>query len=241
VAIKIFPTPYDLAENFAGEIAKMITESAKMKSYLTIALSGGSTPELLFSLLGDNFSKSTPWEYVHFFWVDERCVPPDNDNSNYGMTQRTLFKKILIPAKNIHRIMGEADPEQEALRYSGEISEFTEKRGGLPLFDFVILGLGEDGHTASIFSGHEELFHSDKICEVTVHPVTKQKRITLTGRVINNADSVIFMVTGKKKARIVEKIIYKNKSSVNFPASQIQPPYGVLRWLLDEDSASLLK
>ena len=239
-SVKIFPTPYELAEKFAKELVNMITESAKKKKSFSVALSGGSSPELLFSVLGDHFSNSAPWEYVHFFWGDERCVSPDNAESNYGMTSRKLLEKINIPSSNIHRIKGEDDPEKEASRYSEEISDYTGKRDGLPLFDLIILGLGEDGHTASIFPGHKELLNSDKICEVAVHPVTLQKRITLTGRVINNADSVTFLVTGKKKADIVEKIIKKNASALNFPASYIVPVYGVLRWFIDEDAGRLL-
>lgn len=233
-SIKIFPTPYELAEKFAEEMVGMITESAKKKKPFTVALSGGTTPELLYSLLGDHFSKSATWEYVHFFWGDERCVPPDNHESNYGMTQRVLFEKIDIPSANIHRIKGEKNSEKEVSRYSKEINDFTDKRDSLPTFDLIILGLGEDGHTASIFPGHLELIGSDKICEVAVHPVTLQKRITLTGKVINNADTVVFLVTGKKKAGIVEKIIKKDSSAQNFPASYIVPVYGVLNWYLDK-------
>lgn len=239
-SVKIFSTPYELAEKFAEELVKMITESAKKKKPVSVALSGGTTPELFFSLLGDHFSNLAPWEYVNFFWVDERCVPPDDPESNYGMTRRKLLEKIDIPFSNIHRIKGEEDPEKEASRYSEEISVNTVKRDGLPVFDLIILGLGEDGHTASIFPGHNELFSSGKICEVTVHPVTLQKRITITGRVINNADSVIFLVTGKKKAVIVDKIIKKSQSALNFPASGIFPVHGALHWFIDEDAGRLL-
>ena len=238
--VKIFSTPFELADNFAGELVKMIMESSKEKRLLTIALSGGYTPELLFSLLGEHYSDSVIWNYVHFFWVDERCVPPDDPESNFGMTRRKLIERIDIPSSNIHRIRGENNPENEASRYSHEISDFTRQRDGLPLFDIIMLGLGEDGHTASIFPGNEELFHSDDICEVTVHPVTRQKRITLTGRIINNAEFVTFIVTGKKKADVVEKIIKKNRPDVIFPASYVVPLYGVLRWFLDEDAGRLL-
>lgn len=239
-SVKIFATPYELAEKFADGLISMIIESAKEKKFFSVALSGGSTPELLFSLLGDHFSKSVPWEFVHFFWGDERCVSPDNPESNYGMTRRKLLEKINIPSSNIHRIRGEDDPEKEASRYSEEISDYTGKRNGLPLFNLVILGLGEDGHTASIFPENKELLNSDKICEVAVHPLTLQKRITLTGRVINNADSVNFLVTGAKKADIVEKIIKKNPIALNFPASFIVPVYGELRWLIDKEAGRLL-
>jgi 6-phosphogluconolactonase len=238
--IKIFPTPYELAEKFAEELVGIIADSAKMKKPVSVALSGGSTPELLFSVLGDHYPNSVPWEYVHFFWGDERCVPPGNPESNYGMTRRRLFEKINIPYSNIHRIKGEDDPEKEASRYSEEISGCTGKRDGLPVFDLVILGLGEDGHTASIFPGHLDLFNSDKICEVAVHPATLQRRITITGRVINNADSVTFLVTGKKKADIVEKIIKKSLIADDFPASYIVPVYGMLHWYIDKEAGRLL-
>lgn len=237
--IKIFKTPAELAEKLAQQLVVMINDSAQKKKMLTIALSGGSTPELLFSKLGDDYSTSVAWDYVHFFWGDERCVSPENCESNYGMVQRKLFEKINIPEENIHRIRGEADPEQEALRYSKEISDFTGKRDGFPLFDLLLLGLGDDGHTASIFPGNLNLFNSVKTCEVAIHPITGQKRITLTGKVINNADLIYFMVTGKKKASIVNEILKESKSSLKFPASHIKPIYGSLGCFLDKEAASL--
>lgn len=236
----IFSTPYELAENFARELVSKINESAKKNKPFTVALSGGSTPELLFTLLSDNYAKSVPWPYVQIFWGDERCVPPDNTESNFGMTKRKLLGNIEIPSRNIHRIIGEDDPEKEASRYSEEISLHTRSREGVPLFDLVILGLGEDGHTASIFPGHLELLDSEKICEVAFHPVTLQKRITLTGRVINNADWVAFLVTGKKKELVVEKILKNNPASLNYPASFIVPAYGRLCWFLDKDAGKFL-
>jgi 6-phosphogluconolactonase len=238
--VKIFRSPYELAEIFAEELTNRIKEAEKRQYPLIIALPGGSTPELLFSLLGDHFSRSANWKYVHFFWGDERCVPPDHQESNYGMTRRKLLEKIDIPLSNIHRIRGEMDSEKEASRYSKDISSNALERDGLPIFDMIILGLGEDGHTASIFPGNKELLNSNKICEVAVHPVSLQKRITLTGRVINNADSVVFLVTGKKKAEVVEKILSKRQSAQNFPAFHINPVYGQISWFLDEEAGGLL-
>jgi 6-phosphogluconolactonase len=151
-----------------------------------------------------------------------------------------LLSKIGMPEKNIHRIKGEEDPLEEAVRYSDEISRFTEKRDGWPLIDIVLLGLGEDGHTASVFPGNIRLIESDKICEVAVHPVSGQKRITITGRVINNAHKVTFLVTGGKKAEVVEKILKNIPPAQNYPASFIVPVYGNLNWYLDSEAAGLL-
>jgi len=239
-SIKIFPTPFDLAEKFAEEMVYMINESSQKGKPFTVALSGGSTPELLFSLLGENYGKSVSWKNVHLFWGDERCVPPDSDESNFGMTKRKFIDKIEIPASNIHRIKGEESPGSEAVRYSDEILAFTQKHNGLPLFNLFILGLGDDGHTASIFPGNMDLLNSEKICDIAAHPVSKQKRITITGRVINNASRVVFLVTGKKKAEIVEKIINNRAEAQIFPASYIVPAGGMLTWYVDKESASLL-
>jgi 6-phosphogluconolactonase len=238
--VKVFSSPFDLARDLAEEMILKICEAGKNQKPFNIVLSGGSTPELLYSLIGDNYSKSAPWKYVHFFWGDERCVPADHQDSNFGMTRKKLLEKIDIPFSNIHRIRGEMDPEKEAARYSREILSLTDNRDGMPLFDLILLGLGDDGHTASIFPENMELIVSDKICEVAVHPVSFQKRITLTGRVINNSVSVRFLVTGKRKAEIVEKIINNNPSAGNYPASLIIPLHGELIWHIDIEASGLL-
>lgn len=235
--IKIFTTPNDLAMYFAESLVKMVNDSAKAKKPFTIALSGGTTPELLFRLLAEKFAKTIPWNYVHFFWGDERCVPPGDRESNYGMTNKALLSHIEIFPGNIHRIEGEADPETEATRYSEEISHFTSSRNGIASFNLIILGLGEDGHTASIFPGHLDLFDSEKTCVVASHPLSGQKRITITGRIINNAESIVFLVTGEKKAPVVEKLFKKDPDALNYPAAYTVPVFGQLTWLLDKDAA----
>lgn len=239
-AVKIFPSPYLLVEKLAGELVRRIIESAEAKKKFTVALSGGNTPGLLYSYLSENFSRSVPWESVHLFWGDERCVPPESNESNYGSAERILIQKIGIPSENVHRIKGEDNPYTESVRYSGEIELFTGRKKDLPWFDFIILGIGEDGHTASIFPGNNHLFNSDKICEVTVHPETGQKRITITGRVLNNAGVVAFMVSGKKKAEVVRNIINKCPGYENYPAAEIDPYPGKLEWYLDQEAGSLL-
>lgn len=237
--VKIFPSPCEMAIEFAAEMAGMIVNSGKLKRLFRIALSGGSTPKLLFSVLGERFLHSVPWKFVHFFWGDERCVPPDNPESNFGMTKRIFLEKIKIPQANIHRIMGEKEPAEEAVRYSKEIKGFTSERGGLPVFDLIILGLGEDGHTASIFPGNNKLLNSEKICDIAIHPLSFQKRITITGNVINNAENVIFLVTGANKAKVVSEII-ESPGTVDYPAARIEPQPGILQWYLDDAAAKMI-
>jgi 6-phosphogluconolactonase len=237
--IKISESQYELAAGLAGEISELINRAAFRKTPLTIALSGGGTPRLLFELLGERYSERTDWNYVHFFWGDERCVAPDDPESNYGMTKSVFLDKINIPASNIHRIRGESVPDREAVRYSGEIRRFTRPVNNLPEFDVILLGLGEDGHTASIFPKNRELLFSDRICEVAVHPLTGQKRVTITGPVINNAGSIYFLVTGAAKAEVVADVIEK-PGEVSYPAASVAPVHGIIKWYLDLDAASML-
>jgi 6-phosphogluconolactonase len=238
-SVVIFSSPHELAEKFAEEFIQLADDALTEGKLFTVALSGGTTPGLLFSILGDKFSDSVLWKNVHFFWCDERCVPPDDPESNFGTAKSLFLDKILIPSANIHRIKGEKDPIGEAGRYSKEITGFTRKRSGLPLFDLIILGLGEDGHTASIFPANSELLNSEKICDIAFHPLSLQKRITITGKIINNADYVVFLVTGANKAEVIAKIIDKTGPD-DYPASHIKPASGALKWYLDLNAAKLI-
>lgn len=238
---RIFPEPGDLAETFAADLIDMIKNAEKNNSVFTIALSGGNTPKLLFSVITEKYIRSVDWSIVHFFWGDERCVPPYDPESNYGVAWQTFLSKIEIPGKNIHRIRGENDPPAEALRYSDEISAFNRSENNFPVFDLIILGMGDDGHTASIFPGGMGLLKSGKICEVAAHPVTGQKRVTITGKVINNSDLVIFLVTGDNKAHIIDSIFKKRADSVTFPASFINPADGKEIWYLDQQAGKFLE
>ena len=237
--IKISLSPAQLAADLAKEISEMAAAASASKRPLTIALSGGSTPDLLFSELAEKHGEATDWNYVHFFWGDERCVPPGDDESNYGMARKTLLSRISVPEQNIHRIRGENDPEAESLRYAGEIMGKTRLRNNLPVFDLIILGLGGDGHTASIFPGDKDSLVTGDICAVARHPSTGQYRITLTARVINNADNIVFLVTGSNKAQIAAEII-ERPGILDYPAAFIEPSHGILKWYLDTDAASML-
>lgn len=240
-SFRIFPTPIELAEAFAIDLVNLIKEAENNKSPVMVALSGGNTPKLLFSVLADKYAKSVNWSYIHFFWGDERCVPPDDPESNYGMTSSLLLNKIIIPENNIHRIRGENDPEKEALRYSEEIMNNTRSIDELPMFDLIILGLGDDGHTASIFPENIELLDSGRVCEVAVHPVSGQKRVTITGKVINNADAITFLVTGHPKAHIVEGIFKNRKTAACFPAFHVNSSHGKVLWLLDKNAGEFVQ
>jgi len=237
--IKISPTAEDLATSLAAEIAGMAERSAMKRKPFTIALSGGSTPGLLYNTIGKNYPLNAFWRYVHLFWGDERCVPPFDVDSNYGTAKGTLLDKIDIPPENIHRVHGEADPVSEAGRYSEIIRSNTRSLYKLPVFDLIILGLGGDGHTASIFPGDDYLVRSDKVCDIAKFPSTGQVRITITVPVINNADNIIFLVTGLNKSKVVADIIDK-PGNLDYPAAFIEPSHGSLRWFLDTDAASML-
>jgi len=232
--VKVFKDKSELAIAFCDELMRLSNEKEK----IFLALSGGSTPEIIYEILSKEYKQKINWNKIHLFWSDERCVHPDDVESNYGMAKKYLLDFIDIPEENVHRIKGENNPELEAERYSEEISKIVNPKNGLPRFDIMMLGIGEDGHTASIFPDQMHLLDSDKICEVAVHPSSGEKRITLTGNVINNSEQVSFLVTGKSKAEILKKILLeKNKIC---PAEFIAPVYGKLEYFIDSEAAELL-
>ncbi|MEZ5012300.1 MAG: 6-phosphogluconolactonase [Bacteroidales bacterium] len=182
-----------------------------------------------------------PWKNVHLFWSDERCVPPDHPESNYGFAREYLLRSIPIPSRNVHFVKGEADPEEEASRYSAEISEYVPFKNGVPRFDLILLGLGSDGHTASIFPDRMDLLTSESICAAVVNPENGQTRITITGNVINNAEIVAFIATGVEKSGVVAAILDEYDEADDYTAAYIYPEDGTLKWYLDEDAATDLK
>lgn len=236
--INVFPD----IEQLAGHIARLIMEdTAKLHTgeYLTLALSGGTTPELIFECLSNNFSNLIDWGKVKIFWGDERCVPPSHHDSNFRMANASLLSKVPIPAENIYRIEGERQPDKEALRYADVLRTNCKLHNNIPALDLVLLGLGEDGHTASIFPDRLDLFETTNLCAAVKHPQSKQDRITITGAVINNARHILFIVTGEKKAPMVETIISSTSARI-FPASHVTALNGMVTWLLDNGSAQNL-
>ena len=202
-----------------------------------VALSGGSTPVAWFNYLAQHHLKDDFWERIHFYWGDERCVPPHDSDSNFGIAKKHLFDHIPIPDENIHRMYGELLPGEAADRY--EIS-LRQHLGQLPVFDLVILGMGDDGHTASIFPHEINLWNLDKLCVVATHPQTGQKRVSLTGMAINAATAVAFLITGRNKSERVREIINQETTAVFYPANLVNPQKGTLHWFLDKDAANQL-
>ncbi|HEY3390896.1 MAG TPA: 6-phosphogluconolactonase [Prolixibacteraceae bacterium] len=222
-------TPGDLADLFAIQLISWVNETEG--DIFHLALSGGKTPSLLFSLLAEKYSHEVPWQKIHFWWGDERMVVPDDPESNYGVVNQLLFSHIKLSKSQIHRIKGEADPTEEAKRYGLEIKSLIPVSNGWPVFDLIMLGLGDDGHTASIFPNQMQLLKSQYITGIAFHPVSGQKRITLTGNVINNAKRVAFLISGESKSQIFNEIINDHENSSAYPASHIHPQ-GELHWFV---------
>ncbi|WP_421877578.1 6-phosphogluconolactonase [Marinoscillum sp.] len=225
---KIFDTPQRTAEAFGD----YLMDQAAGKSSFHVVLSGGSTPKILFDYLAQKYAQSDLWKNIHFYWGDERCVPPTDDQSNYKMTKERLFDHVDIPAANIHRILGEEDPQEEAKRYEQEITNHVPVMNDQPIFDLIILGMGEDGHTASIFPHQLELLDDERICAVAKHPESGQLRVTLNGPAINAASEVVFLVTGAGKKAKINEIYHQSGDWKSYPAAHIRP-VGRLFWYVD--------
>ncbi len=234
---KIFADPASVAVAFATDFAAWV--ETQKQSKITVALSGGSTPKILFELWARDFADKVDWSRIHFYWGDERCVPADDSDSNYGVAKALFLDKVSIPASNVHHVFGATDPNEERVRYENEIkNEIASDGNSIPRFDLVILGMGADGHTASIFPHESQFLESEKIIEVATHPQSGQKRLTLTGPVINRAKKVAFLITGTDKASVLAQVINKTGDYANFPAAHIQADE--LRFYLDQAAAKEL-
>lgn len=235
--IRIFKTLADLNQSFTAWFQDILAE----KDDVTIALSGGSTPRSLFDYWAQLPEGEIDWRKIKFFWGDERCVAPTDDESNYKMTKEHLFRFVPVPDENIFRIHGENDTEAEAKRYGNLLGSELESTNGIPSFDILMLGMGDDGHTASIFPHEIELWKSPDNCVTATHPTNGQKRVSLTGKVINAARNVVFLVTGENKADKVEEIIsHPDLAEKKYPAALVRPDSGNLLWFLDENAARKL-
>ena len=235
----IYPDKETLVAAFVCEFTRYLKENSGKGRQLNIALSGGSTPLALFRMLAEQTSRDE-WSDVQIYWVDERCVSPDNPESNYGNAWKALLEPLALGEEQIHRISGEENPTKEAERYGNMLLKQLPVENGFPVFDWILLGLGADGHTASIFPDQIELWTAESPCIVARHPLTGQQRITLSGGVINEARRVSFIATGKEKAEVVREIFFKEGRFMEYPAFYVAPVSDNLEWYLDQDATKLL-
>ncbi|MEM9409481.1 MAG: 6-phosphogluconolactonase [Planctomycetota bacterium] len=229
----ISPNPQAVAEQFAQDFAQWVNES---NGPVHVALSGGSTPKILFKVWASNDCPKTDWSKVHFYWGDERCVPPNDSESNYGVTNQLFFQPAKISESNIHRVLGENDPETESDRYAKVICDQIPATNGLPHFDVMILGMGTDGHTASIFPNQMDFMNESDFCAVATHPESGQKRVTLTGPVIRQSKRIAFLITGASKFPVLNAIETETKESKTWPATLFLLA-DTTRVYLDKDAA----
>lgn len=227
-------------EETAADFASFLKEKLEATDILHVALSGGSTPKLLFDYMASHLH-DFPWERLHLYWGDERCVPPNDAESNFRMTDEHLLSKVPIPQENIHRIKGENDPEHEAVRYAQLLENTLPKENQLPVFDIIMLGMGEDGHTASIFPHESHLLTVEKVCAVGTHPESGQKRVTLSGPTIKNATCICFLVTGKGKQEKLSAIYHESKEAEHYPAFHIAQGHPNVLWFVDNAAAALIQ
>jgi len=233
----------ELARAMAEEILEVAQAAAATRGIARIAVSGGSTPKRTFELLASEEKFSLfPWEKVELFWVDERCVPPDNADSNYRMTREALLERVPLAADRVFRIEGELEPEQAAARYESAIrNRFRLEGAELPTFDLIALGMGADGHTASLFPHTEALHELVRIAVANQVPQQKQSwRVTLTSPVINQGRKVIFLIGGADKAHVLSEVLSEKYDPEVWPSQLIRPKGGQLLFLLDRGAAAEL-
>ena len=244
VTYQVWPNAEEMALAAARLFAAHVEQAAARRGVARIAISGGSTPQATFKLLADPaqpFLATLPWDKLQLFWVDERCVPPDHPESNYGVCRDLLLTKVPIPESNVFRMEGELNPEEAASRYESTLRNVMKLEGAeSPAFDLVVLGMGPDGHTASLFPETEALNELGRLVVANHVPQKDTWRITLTWPVINQAFEVAFEVEGKGKTDVVAEVLTGPRDPERLPSQLIRPANGKLLYLLDEDAAAKL-
>ena len=238
------PTPSTLASRAAQYFVEMAEEAVVARGRVRIAISGGSTPKAAFQLMGDPnqpWRARMPWDQLDLFWVDERCVPHDGQESNFRMTREALLDRAPLRPEQIHRMEGELDPEEAAARYESELRNCFRLEGAeVPRFDLVQLGMGPDGHTASLFPHTDGLNEMMRLVTSNHVPKLDAWRITLTWPVINHARSVFFLVGGADKAGVLNEVLTGPQDTERLPSQLIWPGSGILTLILDKSAASQL-
>jgi len=226
--IVVLPDPTAVAREAADRIVTLARSAIAAHGRFTVALSGGSTPRLLYERL---ITQPIEWQHVHVFWGDERCVPPDHPDSNYGLSQRVLLAHVDIPAQNVHRLPGEIGPVQAAQRYEAELLAVL---GTQPRFDLILLGLGSDAHTASLFPNTPALHEQQRWVVAQYVDKLQANRLTLTPPIINAAANVIFLIAGADKAAALRSVWHGPHNPDQYPAQSVAPTTGHVTWLVDQ-------
>jgi 6-phosphogluconolactonase len=239
--IRVLPTQNELFHAAALEFADRAADAVRDRGRLTVALSGGSTPRGMFSLLASGSIPNIPWDKIYFFWGDERHVPPDSPESNYRMANEAMLSKVPVRAENIFRIPAEGkDANVVASTYEQTIQKFFAlKPGDFPRLDLVLLGMGPDGHTASLFPGTAALQETKKIFVANWVEKLGDFRFTLTYPAINHAAEIAFLVSGTDKAATLQQVL--ENQNAGLPSQKIRPENGRLLWLVDQAAATNLK
>lgn len=239
--IRVYDDQNSLMQAAAAYATECYNAAISDHGYFAVALSGGSTPRALFELLAvPENAQHIGWSKVHVFWGDERTVPPDHPDSNYRMAKEALLDFVALPASNVHRISGELEPAQAAAEYEQTLRSFFAKRAGKTRFDLILLGMGDDGHTASLFPDTEALNETERLVVANHVPKLDTWRITLTAPIINAAAHVAFLVAGAGKAAVLKRVLKGPRQPHKLPSQLIQPVDGELVWLLDKAAASEL-
>jgi len=237
--IRVAPDVATLARMAADTIQDLAQTAISQTGRFTVALSGGSTPKTLFQLLASDYQEKIDWKNTYIFWGDERCVPPDDADSNYKMARETLLDHVSLPESNVYRIKGELPPEDGAAQYEETLRTYFNNE--LPRLDLILLGMGDDGHTASLFPGTDALNERQKWV-IPNHVVSAKQtwRITLTLTVINNASNIMFLVAGTGKAETLKRVLQGDYKPTELPSQLIKPTNGNLIWAVDHAAGSLL-
>lgn len=236
--VLILENEIELVKEFSGFLAAKVKEVTDNGRFFSLAISGGSTSLALFEYLASTNQSGIEWEFVKLFWTNENCVPVSDHSNNYGSSKLLLLDKIPLLKFNIFRINGEVDPVVESERYSTILQLELPVENGLPCFDFIILDVGEDGHTAGIYKDNLDLFNTNKLTSQTFNSNRGITNITITGSVINNAKEVAFIASGDRRAGVIAKILNDTEVSMQYPAANVKPKSEMLYWFLDRDSSS---
>ncbi|MGF1724033.1 6-phosphogluconolactonase [Photobacterium nomapromontoriensis] len=231
---------FDSSELVVEALAKSLLEYSQQGQPVHISLSGGSTPSQLFVYLANSaYATDIQWANLHFWWGDERCVAPEHEQSNYGQAKALLFDHIEIPAENIHRIRGEEFAAMEVSRFTQEMCDLIPMQDGVPVFDWIMLGMGTDGHTASLFPGQTD-YQTTAIATIAAHPETRQIRVSKTAHLLANAKRITYLVLGASKASILKDIAEQMPAAEQYPAAKVCAKHGITEWYLDSEAASEL-